>query len=60
MHFYNAADASEWLLFVMETQAAGNGRGLVHGRIYRQDGTLAVVCQQEGVVRAQVASRAKL
>lgn len=48
------ANASEWLLFVMEAQAAGDGRGLVHGRIYTQDGKLAVVVQQEGVVRAQV------
>lgn len=51
------ADASEWLLFVMEAQAAGDGRGLVHGRIYTQDGKLAVVVQQEGVVRAQVPTK---
>jgi acyl-CoA thioesterase II len=48
------ADASDWLLFVMEAQAAGSGRGLVHGRIYTKDGKLAVIVQQEGVVRAQV------
>jgi len=42
----------------MEAQAAGDGRGLVHGRIYTQDGKLAVVVQQEGVVRAQVPKKA--
>lgn len=42
----------------MEAQAAGDGRGLVHGRIYTQDGRLAVVVQQEGVVRAQVPKKA--
>lgn len=42
----------------METQAAGDGRGLVHGRIYTHDGKLAAVVQQEGVVRAQVAKKA--
>jgi acyl-CoA thioesterase 8 len=60
MHFYHPADASDWLLFVMEAQAAGNGRGLVQGRIYTRDGKLAAVCQQEGVVRAQVGKSAKL
>ncbi|KAK9894195.1 Thioesterase/thiol ester dehydrase-isomerase [Cystobasidium minutum MCA 4210] len=60
LHFYHPADASQWLLFVMEAQAAGDGRGLVHGRIYTQDGKLAVVVQQEGVVRAQVKKSSKL
>ncbi|SCV72532.1 BQ2448_4069 [Microbotryum intermedium] len=55
MYFYDdTVDAYEWLLFYMEATIVRNGRGLVTGRIYKRDGTLAVVCQQEGVVRAQL------
>lgn len=36
----------------MEAPIVRGGRGLVTGRIYKRDGTLAVVIQQEGVVRA--------
>lgn len=39
----------------METAAVASGRGLVKGRIYTQQGKLAVVVQQEGVVRQQKA-----
>lgn len=52
MHFWDDADASDWLLFYMQSQVVGAGRGLVSGRIYRRDGTLAVTVLQEGVVRA--------
>lgn len=37
----------------MQTQAASNGRGVVIGRIYREDGTLVAVCSQEGLVRGK-------
>jgi len=53
MWFYDdSVDASEWLLFHMESPAVASGRGLAQGKIYKRDGTLAVVCTQEGVVRA--------
>ncbi|GAA5916416.1 hypothetical protein JCM6882_001554 [Rhodosporidiobolus microsporus] len=53
MYFYsNEIDAHDWNLFYMNSPITSNGRGLVHGRIYKRDGTLAVVCTQEGVVRA--------
>ncbi|EPQ28846.1 uncharacterized protein PFL1_03649 [Pseudozyma flocculosa PF-1] len=55
MWFYDTFDVSEWLLFVMQTQAASNGRGVVMGRIYRRDGTLVAVCAQEGLVRGKSA-----
>lgn len=29
----------------------GGSRGLVHGRLWRKDGVLAVTCAQEGVIR---------
>lgn len=35
----------------MQTQAAGHGRGVALGRIYRRDGTLVAVLAQEGMVR---------
>lgn len=55
MHFYdNDIDASDWLLFYMECPVVRSGRGLVHGRIYTRDGRLAVICNQEGVVRASL------
>ncbi|GAA5879101.1 hypothetical protein JCM3774_005570 [Rhodotorula dairenensis] len=53
MYFYdNTVDAHDWNLFYMNSSITRSGRGLVHGRIYKRDGTLAVVCTQEGVVRA--------
>ncbi|GJN87920.1 hypothetical protein Rhopal_000875-T1 [Rhodotorula paludigena] len=60
MFFYDSTvDAHDWNLFFMHSPITSNGRGLVHGRIYKRDGTLAVLCvsflptlTQEGVVRA--------
>ncbi|GAA5973709.1 hypothetical protein JCM11641_005092 [Rhodosporidiobolus odoratus] len=53
MYFYDqTVDAHDWNLFYMASPVTSNGRGLVHGRIYKRDGTLVVVCTQEGVVRA--------
>lgn len=53
--FYNNDfDFAEWLLYVIESPRAGSGRGVVHGRIYTQDGTLVAVAAQEGVVRADI------
>lgn len=53
MWFYQPFEVHEWLLFMMQTQAASNGRGVVIGRIYRQDGTLVAVVSQEGLIRGQ-------
>ncbi|TFK76835.1 Thioesterase/thiol ester dehydrase-isomerase [Pluteus cervinus] len=47
-HFH----CGDWLLYVMRCPRAGSGRGVVHGRMYTQDGTLVAVASQEGVVRA--------
>lgn len=33
--------------------SAGGCRGLVHGRLWRRDGVLAVTCTQEGVIRVE-------
>ena len=32
---------------------AGGSRGLVHGRLWRRDGVLAMSCAQEGVIRVK-------
>ncbi|KAG8725268.1 hypothetical protein FRC09_004040 [Ceratobasidium sp. 395] len=48
----NDVDCTEWMLFVMVCPVAGMGRGIVHGRIYTQQGRLIVMAAQEGVVRA--------
>ncbi|KAF9989221.1 Acyl-CoA thioesterase 8, partial [Entomortierella chlamydospora] len=49
MWFHCPFRADEWLLYVCET--SGCDRGLTFGRIYKEDGTLAVSVAQEGVVR---------
>ncbi|KZT53267.1 Thioesterase/thiol ester dehydrase-isomerase [Calocera cornea HHB12733] len=56
-------ECGDWLLHVMESPVAGSGRGLVHGRLYTQEGKLVAVTTQEGVVRAELEgpqSKAKL
>ncbi|GAA6062700.1 hypothetical protein JCM10212_004758 [Sporobolomyces blumeae] len=53
MFFYcDQLEVDDWMLFYMGSPVGKSGRGLVQGRIYKRDGTLAVVCVQEGVVRA--------
>lgn len=44
----------DWLLYVMNSPRTGTGRGVVHGKIYTQDGKLIAVTTQEGVVRADI------
>ncbi|KAF9429112.1 Acyl-CoA thioesterase 8 [Entomortierella beljakovae] len=51
MWFHCPFRADEWLLYVCER--SGCDRGLTFGRIYKEDGTLAVSVAQEGVVRLE-------
>ncbi|KAF8949613.1 Acyl-CoA thioesterase 8, partial [Entomortierella lignicola] len=53
MWFHCPFRADEWLLYVCETPRSGCDRGLTFGRIYKEDGTLAVSVAQEGVVRME-------
>ncbi|XP_053545438.1 acyl-coenzyme A thioesterase 8 [Bombina bombina] len=53
MWFHAPFRADEWMLYECESHWAGNCRGLVHGRLWRRDGVLAVTCAQEGVIRVQ-------
>ncbi len=41
----------EWLLYSIESPSASGARGLSRGQIFRQDGALAAVVAQEGVMR---------
>ncbi|KAF2124692.1 Thioesterase/thiol ester dehydrase-isomerase [Dothidotthia symphoricarpi CBS 119687] len=53
IYFHNPRTfrADEWIFTEMETPWAGDGRGVVHQRMYTQDGVLIATCVQEGVVR---------
>lgn len=51
MWFYDDVRIDEWLLFACESPAAGHSRGINHGNIFRQDGTLVAVVAQEGLFR---------
>lgn len=53
MWFYADFDVHEWLLFVMQAQAASHGRGIALGRIYRRDGTLVAVLVSRCVPQEQ-------
>ncbi len=51
MWFHRPFRADEWLLYDQESPTAQGGRGLARGRIFTQDGRLAVSVIQEGLVR---------
>ena len=51
MWFHAAFRVDEWLLYSMESPRASGGRGLVRGRIFREDGTLVMTSAQEGLIR---------
>ena len=51
MWFHRDARADHWLLFVLDVEATGGGRGLASGRIYTRDGKLVATCLQEGLMR---------
>jgi acyl-CoA thioesterase-2 len=51
MWFHTSLRADEWFLYDQESAFAGGARGLAQGRIFRQDGALAVSVVQEGLVR---------
>ncbi len=41
----------DWLLYVIDSQAAHGARGLVRGRFFTRDGRLVASCAQEGLIR---------
>ncbi|KAK3085810.1 hypothetical protein FSP39_008941 [Pinctada imbricata] len=52
MWFHNPFRADEWMLYEIESPQCGKGKALSIGRMWRQDGVLAVSMAQEGVVRS--------
>ena len=48
---HHAARFDDWHLFVMVSPAAHAARALVHGAIYRRDGTRVALVSQEGLIR---------
>ncbi len=51
MWFHRPFRIDDWLLHVMESPAAGGGRGLVRGHFYDREGHLVASTAQEGLIR---------
>jgi acyl-CoA thioesterase-2 len=51
MWFHRSFRADEWLLYHQKSPSAYGARGLAEGFIYRQDGALAAMVIQEGLIR---------
>jgi acyl-CoA thioesterase-2 len=51
MWFYREFRIDDWLLYAMDSPAAGHSRGLSRGNIFRRDGTLVACVAQEGLMR---------
>uniref|UniRef100_UPI00398EA5C7 acyl-coenzyme A thioesterase 8 n=1 Tax=Pristiophorus japonicus TaxID=55135 RepID=UPI00398EA5C7 len=49
MWFHAPFRSDEWMLYECESPWSGGCRGLVQGRLWKQNGVLAVSCAQEGV-----------
>ncbi|KAL5022015.1 hypothetical protein ScPMuIL_001170 [Solemya velum] len=52
--FHNPFRGDEWMLYESECPQCGAGKALTLGRVWRQDGVLAVSLAQEGVVRSKI------
>jgi acyl-CoA thioesterase-2 len=53
MWFHRPFRADGWLLYDMRSSTASGARGLAHGQIFTQDGSLVATVVQEGLVRAK-------
>ncbi|MGB6003855.1 MAG: acyl-CoA thioesterase II [Ornithinimicrobium sp.] len=51
MWFHRTPRADDWILYRQASPSAQNGRGLGHGLMFAQDGTLMASVAQEGMVR---------
>jgi len=49
--FHQLADPHNWMLMDQLGPAAGDGRGLNEGKLFTQDGKLALSCTQESLLR---------
>lgn len=51
MWFHAAFRADDWLLYTMDSPAAGGARGFCHGNLYTRDGRRVASVAQEGLIR---------
>jgi len=51
---YLHLQTDEWMLYETAALVSSANRTLCTGRLWKEDGTLAVVIAQEGVIRAQL------
>ncbi|GAC1355200.1 MAG: acyl-CoA thioesterase II [Polyangiales bacterium] len=54
MWFHQPFRVDDWLLYVIDSQAAHGARGLVRGRIFTREGRLVASTAQEGLIRRRV------
>ena len=55
MWFHKATDFNQWHLYAQDSPSAWDGRGLIRGSIYAEDGTLVASVAQEGLMRMRTA-----
>ncbi|WP_026971470.1 acyl-CoA thioesterase II [Aliagarivorans marinus] len=58
MWFHHPFRLDEWLLYVVDSPVASQGRGLVRGQFFTQDGKLVASTAQEGLVRERQPKKA--
>jgi acyl-CoA thioesterase II len=51
MWFHRPFRADDWLLYVVDSPAAGAGRGFARGSVFTREGTLVASVAQEGLTR---------
>jgi acyl-CoA thioesterase-2 len=51
MWFHKPTDFNQWHLYAHDSPSASDGRGLIRGAIYAEDGTLVASVAQEGLIR---------
>ncbi|MBS0332276.1 MAG: acyl-CoA thioesterase II [Proteobacteria bacterium] len=51
MWFHRPTDFNQWHLYVHDSPSASDGRGLIRGAIYSEDGALVASVAQEGLMR---------
>ena len=51
MWFHRPVRTDDWLLYVVESSNANNGRAFCTGKIYTKDGILVASTAQEGLIR---------
>jgi len=60
MWFHSPFNADEWMLYECESPISCGSRSLAHGRLWKEDGTLAVSVSQEGLIRGKTIEKSKL